>query len=104
MPGHPIVIPPDSLAPGTPSHPIYIPPPQPAHPIVIPPDAISPGVPSHPIYIPPPVPAHPIVIPPPTPPTEGEDVLIEWHAAWTPQTGWIVVGVPTGPVPTPSKK
>jgi hypothetical protein len=27
---------------------------------------------------------------------------IEWKTAWTPQTGWIVVGIPTGPTPTPS--
>jgi hypothetical protein len=85
-PSHPIIIPPDSLAPGVPSHPIYIPPSvwpgpgQPSHPIVIPPDSLAPGVPTHPIYIPvypghpiiippdavsPGVPAHPIVLPPP---------------------------------------
>jgi hypothetical protein len=64
-PAHPIVIPPDAVAPGVPSHPIYLPPPEPAHPIVIPPDAIAPGVPAHPIVLPPPgSPEHPIVIPP----------------------------------------
>ena len=57
FPTNPIVIPPDSMAPGVPSHPIYIPPiinipGFPTHPIVIPPDAIEPGVPSHPIHIP----------------------------------------------------
>jgi hypothetical protein len=62
-PEHPIVIPPDAIAPGVPTHPIYIPV-YPAHPIVIPPEAIGPGVPTHPIVLPPPHPAHPIVIPP----------------------------------------
>jgi hypothetical protein len=69
QPTHPIVIPPDGLAPGVPTHPIYIPAPpvHPSHPIVIPPDAIAPGVPTQPIYIPPgiwgptdPRPSHPI--------------------------------------------
>jgi hypothetical protein len=65
-PAHPIVIPPDAIAPGVPEHPIVLPPPEPGHPIIIPPDAIAPGVPSHPIYLPPSiwpdpgVPAHPI--------------------------------------------
>jgi hypothetical protein len=27
---------------------------------------------------------------------------VDWKAAWTPQTGWVVIGIPTGPVPTPS--
>ncbi|HEY4384162.1 MAG TPA: hypothetical protein VGN34_06765 [Ktedonobacteraceae bacterium] len=62
-PSHPIVIPPDSIAPGVPTHPIYIPV-FPMHPIVIPPGAIGPGVPTHPIVLPPPAPSHPIVIPP----------------------------------------
>ena len=65
-PAHPIVIPPDAIAPGVPTHPIYIPV-YPAHPIVIPPGAIDPGPPlkpEHPIVLPPPYPAHPIVIPP----------------------------------------
>jgi hypothetical protein len=82
----------------------------PTHPIVIPPDAIAPGVPSHPIYWPiapdhslpgpQPHPEHPIVIP-------GDDPnkpKFEVKAAWSPQTGWMVVVVP-GPgatVPTPS--
>jgi hypothetical protein len=32
--------------------------------------------------------------------------LIEWKAAWSPQTGWIVVGVPNDQinVPTPSQQ
>lgn len=32
------------------------------------------------------------------PPAQG----IEWKVAWSPSTGWIVVGMPTGPTPTPS--
>jgi hypothetical protein len=101
MPGHPIVIPPDSLGPGKPAHPIVLPPVEPMHPIVIPPDSLGPGVPTHPIYLPPPVPAHPIIIPPTDPERQK---LIEWHAVFTPQTGWVVVGVPQVPVPVPSKK
>ena len=61
-PSHPIVIPPDLIAPGVPSHPVYIPV-YPAHPITIPPGALAPGVPTHPIYLPPQI-GHPIVIPP----------------------------------------
>jgi hypothetical protein len=138
-PSHPIVIPPDAVAPGVPSHPIYIPV-YPAHPIVIPPGAIAPGVPTHPIVLPPPAPAHPIVIPPdaiepgvpahpivlpPVPPLgiwggpidpypshpiyyppggSGErPKLVEWKVGWSEQTGWVVVGVPQVPTPTPSK-
>jgi hypothetical protein len=105
-PTHPIVIPPDTIAPGVPTHPIYIPAPpiSPSHPIVIPPDAIEPGVPTHPIYIPPgiwgptdprpshpiaqppqggqpptgapPTPTHPITIPPAPEPEEGDKALV----------------------------
>jgi len=39
--------------------------------------------------------------PPETPPTTSP---IEWHAAWSEQTGWIIVGTPTGAHPTPSRK
>jgi hypothetical protein len=92
FPTNPIVIPPGGLAPGIPSHPIYWPP-YPSQ---------GPGFPTHPIAPggPPPVPAHPIVIP-------GDDEAnpkFEVKAAWTPQTGWIVVIVPTeeATVPTPS--
>lgn len=58
FPANPIVIPPDSIAPGVPEHPIYIPPSVdipgfPTPPIYIPPDAIAPGVPSQPIFYPP---------------------------------------------------
>ena len=27
---------------------------------------------------------------------------VEWKTAWTPATGWVVIGIPTGPTPTPS--
>jgi hypothetical protein len=34
---------------------------------------------------------------------EGEKPpVIEWRTAWSPATGWVVVGVPTVPVPTPA--
>ena len=46
-------------------------------------------------------PTHPIVLPEPGSPPEGP---VDWKAVWTPSSGWIVVGFPTGPVPTPSKK
>jgi hypothetical protein len=115
-PAHPIVIPPGSLGGGKPEHPIYLPPgiwgptdPFPTHPIVIPPDAVSPGVPAHPIVIPPP----PLGIwgganePFPTPPIflpEGGErpKLIEWTIGWSEETGWVVVGTPNVPAPTPS--
>ena len=45
-------------------------------------------------------PAPPITLPPdPIPPDERP---IEWKYAWTAETGWVVFGIPTGPVPTPS--
>jgi hypothetical protein len=46
------------------------------------------------------VPAHPIVIPPEEP-TDPERP-IDWYVGWTEDTGWVVVGVPNVPVPTPS--
>jgi hypothetical protein len=70
---------------------------------------IAPGggpFPSHPIAPGGISPEHPIVLPPDLPPTlpppDGRPV--DWKAAWTPTTGWIIVGIPTGPVPTPSKE
>jgi hypothetical protein len=91
--------------PGKPTHPIVIP---------IPPEIWpSPGVPTHPIVLPPPdagqppsiwpspgFPAHPIVIPPVDPEREK---LIDWKVVWSPPSGWVVIGVPNVPVPTPSK-
>jgi hypothetical protein len=83
FPTNPIVIPPGALAPGIPSHPIYWP---------IYPDQGLPGAQPHP--------EHPIVIP-------GDDEnnpKFEVKAAWTPQSGWVTVIVPSGDatVPTPS--
>jgi len=77
--------------------------PKPEHPIVLPPGSGG-WVP--PIYIwgpNDPRPTHPIVIPPDVPPTP-ETPAIKWKAIWTEKTGWIVIGLPQGPFPTPSKK
>jgi len=51
------------------------------------------------------LPEHPIVLPPDLPPTmpPPDERPIDWKTAWTPQTGWIVIGVPSGAHPTPSK-
>jgi hypothetical protein len=119
-PGHPIVIPPDAVAPGVPSQPIYLPPSvwpgpgYPAHPIAPggpPPSVWPPGIwgggnvpmPTPPIYIglppgeelPPPgngnSPSHPIVLPPGTPPDpSGSNVLVH---AYVPGHGgcWFLV-------------
>lgn len=81
--------------------------PMPQPPIVIPPDA--PGKPPLVIWgggnVPMPMP--PIELPgggnPPTDPGQPPQRLVEWRTAWTPQTGWIVVGIPQGPHPAPSK-
>jgi hypothetical protein len=66
--------------------------------------------PSQPIYWPPypsqgpGFPTNPIVLPPDLPPTmpDPDNRPIEWKTAWTQTTGWVVVGVPSGPAPTPS--
>jgi hypothetical protein len=59
--------------------------------------------PEHPIW-PGAHPEHPGPIVPPTepPPIDPATPPIEWKPVWTPETGWIVVGVPNVPVPTPS--
>lgn len=75
--------------------------------------------PTPPIYFPPsggkppgiwgggnePFPTPPIELPPNLPPDTGGDnpKPIDWRVAWTPQTGWIVVGVPNIPHPVPSR-
>jgi len=74
--------------------------PHPEHPIVLPPDSGG----WLPIYIwgpSDPRPTPPIVLP--EPPTSPQ-VKWEVKTAWTASTGWIVVAVPTGPTPTPSKR
>jgi hypothetical protein len=54
-------------------------------------------------------PAHPIVLPPNLPPEipppdgGGSPIKVEWVTGWTPLTGWVVVGIPTDPHPTPSR-
>lgn len=103
------ILPPSS--PGHPSHPIY-PGEHPEHPIVLPPDkpdvpppGIWPG-PGDPDYPAGPHPEHPIVIPPPQNPGEPPippGTLIEWKAYWSPETGWIVLGHPNVPHPSPSR-
>jgi hypothetical protein len=111
-PEHPIYYP---LPPGAPVDPEYgvpdtkpdqglpKPPAAPTHPIVLPPDT---GGGWGPIYIwgGGPGARPPIAIPP-----EGETddgAKIEFKAAWTPDTGWVTVGivVPGGEHVTPSKK
>lgn len=99
----------------------------PTHPIA--PGGRPPGIwgggnepfPTPPIVIPPEKPGDPPLViwgpndPRPTPPIElpgggnpppgGDRVkLIEWKTAWTPSTGWIVVGIPQVPHPAPAKK
>lgn len=67
-----------------------------------------PGRPTHPIYYPPVIwdpsrPTNPIANPgDPNDPGAGQP-KIEWKTAWSPSTGWIVVGIPTGPTATPSE-
>jgi hypothetical protein len=86
--------------------------PMPTPPIYLPPGTIPGAKPEHPIYIPPSiwpspgVPTHPIALPPSG--TDGQpEVLANWDvkAAWTPNSGWVTVIVPTEShpgVPTPS--
>jgi hypothetical protein len=96
--------------------------PRPEHPIYFPPEGSQPplgiwGPPTMPPGYwgggmgpgvkPQPKPEHPIVLPPNLPPEippEGETpaIPIDWKTGWTAETGWVVVGVPTVPVPTPS--
>lgn len=106
MPGGPTPAPTPPVDPGygidvglgwlRPTHPIVLPPPvEPTTPPVDPEYGIDEDI----GYV---RPEHPIVLPP-TPPGKP---AINWelHTAWTPVTGWIVVGIPTGNVPTPSKR
>jgi hypothetical protein len=97
--------------------------PHPEHPIYFPPEGSKPplgfwGPPQMPPGFwgggmgpgvkPQPHPEHPIVLPPNLPPEipppegGGPATPIDWKVAWTPTTGWIVVGIPSGAHPTPS--
>jgi hypothetical protein len=93
--------------------------PRPEHPIYFPPEGSQPplgiwGPPQMPPGFwgggmgpgvkPQPHPEHPIVLPPNLPPTTSppDSVPIDWKVAWTPTTGWIVVGIPSGAHPAPS--
>jgi hypothetical protein len=115
------------IAPGGPPPQIWPSPGVPIHPIYNPPyPSQGPGFPTHPIapggqppgiwggappYVdigfpgPQPRPEHPIVLPPGLPPTlpDPDNRPIEWKVVWSPASGWVVVGLPTGPTPTPSK-
>ena len=87
--------------------------PRPSHPIYIPPAGGQPPLgiwgptdprPGYGLPGPQPRPEHPIVLPPDLPEETPEGGKIEWKTAWTPQTGWIVIGIPAEGtlVPTPS--
>jgi hypothetical protein len=83
-------------------------------PIVLPPgtEKPPPGIWHEPI-LPPQISGGPGALPPwvmppiyiwgdPIRPAEPPEI-VDWHAAWTEKTGWIVVGIPNVPAPTPSK-
>lgn len=88
---------------GRPSHPIYYPP-YPDQGLPPFPSQGLPGQQPRPDQGLPPFPSHPITLPPELPETlpDPDNRPIDWKTAWTPATGWVVVGIPTGPVPTPS--
>jgi hypothetical protein len=81
------------------------PPPHPEHPI---PPTVWPNPPALPplgIWGPTdPRPTPPIFIP--MPPAGGAPIepgtIVEWHTAWSPQTGWVVIGTPNVPAPAPA--
>jgi len=73
--------------------------PHPPEPTEPPPEINTDPMPSNPIAEPPWGWGNPAPVPP-TPPISGWKVMY----GWTPTTGWFVFAVPTGPVPTPSKK
>jgi hypothetical protein len=86
--------------------------PGPSHPIVLPPgtEQPPPGIWSEPI-LPPGVPPDGFWggAPPPQiwgdpiyPPDPERPKIIDWHAGWSLRTGWVIVGVPNVPFPTPS--
>jgi hypothetical protein len=103
-------------SPGVPTHPIYNPP-YPSQGPGFPTHPIAPGGPglgfwggTPPNYVdiggpgPQPRPEHPIVLPPDLPPTlpPPDSRPVEWKVLWSPSSGWVVVGRPQGPMPTPS--
>lgn len=100
-PGHPA----HPIAPGGPPPGIWPSPGHPAHPIVLPPEGgVPPIQPPDSVWPNPPegiapTPEHPIYYPKPEPPAGS---LISWKVVWTPNTGWIVIGVPNVPHPVPS--
>lgn len=52
-----------------------------------------------------PIPEHPIVLPPEgetPPPIDPSTPPITWKPVWTPSDGWVVVGIPNVPHPSPS--
>ena len=73
--------------------------PHPEHPIA--PGGPPPGIWPNPPEGIAPHPEHPIVIPPDKPPDPVQPP-IEWKAIWHPEEGWMVVGIPNVPHPTPS--
>src|SRR4029077_6549039 len=114
QPSHPI-------APGGPPPQIWPSPGHPSHPIAPggPPPGIWGGAPPYvDIGGPPPqpgiwpnppegqapIPSHPIVLPPNLPPTlpDPDNRPVNWKTAWTPVTGWVFVGIPSGTHPPPS--
>ena len=131
QPGYPTFPIAPGYPPGNyPSHPIYWPgyppgwggyPPG-GYPPVQPPITGEPPIPTHPIapnYPPGNYPSHPIYwpgyppgwggYPPIVPPGGGnggdgtpKPPLVEWKVAWSPETGWVVVGIPQFPHPAPS--
>ena len=88
--------------------------PRPTPPIYIPPEGSPPPLgiwgppdprPGWGLPGPQPHPEHPIVLPPDLPEETPEGGKITWKTAWTPVTGWVVVGIPSEGtlVPTPSR-
>lgn len=78
--------------------------PRPTPPIVAPkPPQVWPNPPGGmpPIHVEHPIPPS-IWIGPVLPPDAPKPDPVEWHAAWSQETGWLTLGVPTGKVPTPS--
>ena len=76
----------------------------PQFPIAGGPDPGWPDKPGYPDYIT----GWPVPVPPVTPPDGGgtpNPPGMTWKpvVAWTPDTGWIVVGIPVDPIATPSK-